>query len=110
MTEEAKADEAGAEEKKPRKIAYVLVSIPNWPPQDPGRKMIYSIRPSEKKAIRMAKRLNRQIPEYKWEPAVMTAREATQMKHAPIVVEVGDSRVRVRWTGRVWRMENIDAS
>lgn len=74
---------APPKEKKPRRYPTVLVSIPGWPSQDPGRVMLYSQRPTEGMARKMRKRLERQMPEYVWTTESLTAAEARAIKHAP---------------------------
>lgn len=107
MAEQSEAAAARAEKKKARIYPTVLVAIPGWPPQDPGRRMIYWVRPNEAKANKMAKRLQRQMPEYEWSWSNLTAAQTREIERAPFVAGDGlmVDRVAVRWTGRVWKME-----
>lgn len=74
------------EVKNRRRQATVLVAVPGWPSQDPGRLMIWSVRPSPQKAARMIKRLRKQLPEYEWSSEMLTATEAREIKLAPFVL------------------------
>lgn len=79
------ADSAPPKEKKPpRKYPTVLVVIPGFPSQDPGRRMIYAIRPTEGMAAKMSKRLARKMPEYEWTVAMLTHAESLAIKRAPL--------------------------
>lgn len=78
------ADAALAKEKKPRRYAVVLVSIPGWPSQDPGRRMIYTQRPSEGAARKRAGRLAMRMPEYEWTSEMLTHAEMLAIKRAPL--------------------------
>lgn len=103
------ADAEKTEAKKRRRYPLVLVAIPGWPTQDPGRLMLYQIRPTPQKAARMAKRLRKQMPEFIWTTADMTAAEAKALKYAPFVVEGGGMRpVKARFTGRTWKLEEVE--
>lgn len=105
MAEQGEA--AAAEKKKARIYPTVMVAIPGWPAQDPGRRMIYWVRPSEAKANKMAKRLQRQMPEYVWSWENLTAAQTREIERAPFVVgaDAFEAPVQVRWTGRSWKME-----
>jgi hypothetical protein len=72
------------EKKPPRKYPTILVVIPGFPAQDPGRRMIYTIRPTEGMAMKMAKRLARKMPEYEWSVDMLTHAESLSIKRAPI--------------------------
>ena len=103
------ADADKAEAKKRRRYPLVLVAIPGWPTQDPGRVMLYQIRPTPQKAARMAKRLRKQMPEFIWTTADMTAAEAKAIKYAPFVIDSGGLRpVKAKFTGRTWKLEEVE--
>lgn len=101
---EQQADGDGT--KKRRRIPTVLVAIPGWPSQDPGRRMLYSQRPTPQKAARMLKRLKKQMPEFEWSVEQLTATEAREIKLAPFVVSgafavpVEVKFGRTKWTVR----------
>lgn len=80
MTETA----AQPKEKKPRRYAVVLVAIPGWPSQDPGRRMVYTQRPTEGAAKKRAIRLERRMPEYVWTSEMLTHAEMLAIKRAPL--------------------------
>lgn len=75
---------APTKEKKPRRYAVVLVAIPGWPSQDPGRRMVYTQRPSEGAARKRATRLAARMPEYEWTSAMLTHAELLAIKRAPL--------------------------
>lgn len=97
------------EARRRKKWPTVLVAIPGWPLQDPGRRMLYSVRPSAQKAARMIKRLRRQMPEYVWSVEDLTNAEAQDLKKAPFVVQSQwlSTPLECRWTGRSWRVTAI---
>lgn len=100
-----------AETKKRRKYPTVLVAIPDWPPQDPGRKMIYSVRPTPQKAARMLKRLKKQLPQFLWSVEELTAPDARHLKLAPFVVRGSTAvPIEVTPTTRGWRVRVLDGS
>jgi hypothetical protein len=72
------------EKKPPRKYPTILVVIPGFPAQDPGRRMIYTVRPTEGMANKMMKRLARKMPEYQWSVDILTHAETLSIKRAPI--------------------------
>ena len=80
------AEPTPAKEKKPRRYAVVLVSIPGWPSQDPGRRMIYTQRPTEGMAKKRAARLAVRMPEYVWSAEMLTHAEMLAIKRAPLRV------------------------
>lgn len=90
---------AEAKEKKPPKqYGFVLVSIPGFPSQDPGRWLLFRVYPDAGKAERKAKRLKKRMPEYEWKGEGMTLAESRALKHKPFrLAELG---VEVRPTGR----------
>lgn len=77
-------DAAPAKEKKPRRYAVVLVSIPGFPSQDPGRRMVYTQRPTEGMAKKRATRLAARMPEYVWTWEMLTHAELLAIKRAPL--------------------------
>lgn len=86
MVEEAAA--APAEEtpgqRKERKRSTILVSIKNWPMQDPGRLMVWGWRPSPQKAAREVKRLRvRFSEEIEWTIEPLTATQARAVRLKP---------------------------
>lgn len=103
--------ETTEEAKKRRKYPTVLVAIPGWPSQDPGRWMIYKVAVTPQKAARMVKRLNKQLPQFTWSVADLTAPDARQLKFAPFVVR-GSTAVpmEVTPTIRGWRVRPLDQS
>lgn len=105
--------DGAAENRKRRKLATVLVSVPGWPSQDPGRLMIWTVRPSPQKAARMVKRLTRLMPEYSWSYEMLTTTEAREVKLRPFTVtDTFSGPVLCRWTGRTWKLQRVkpDAS
>jgi hypothetical protein len=98
--------------RKRRKYPTVLVAIPGWPTQDPGRVMLYSVRPTPQKAARMIKRLRRQLPEFEWSTRDLTAAEAREIKQAPFVLDGSGLAVPMecRWTGRSWKVTPVAGS
>lgn len=82
MTEAATEPEPEAK-KKGRRYATVLVSVPGWPTQDPGRLMLYSTRSTPSKAARMIKRLRKQLPEFVWSQEMLSDTEARLVKLKP---------------------------
>lgn len=104
------SEETGPQKvRKNRKQPMVLVSIPGWPNQDPGRRMLYSVRPTPQKAARMVKRLKKQMPEYDWWVEQLSAREATAIKQAPFVVRGSGLAMpmEVKFTGRSWKVVTV---
>lgn len=77
-------DSAPTKEKKPRRYAVVLVSIPGFPSQDPGRRMVYTQRPTEGMAKKRATRLAARMPEYVWTWEMLTHAELLAIKRAPL--------------------------
>lgn len=75
-------EEAEKKQRKERKRHTILVSIKDWPHQDPGRLMIFTWRPSPMKAANEAKRLRSVMPELDWsiEPLSMTQQRAVALK------------------------------
>lgn len=67
-------------ERKERKRQTILVSIPGWPNQDPGRQMIYGWRPSSMKAKKFLKELREKMPEYEWDLEPLTATQTRTVK------------------------------
>lgn len=100
MTTEAEAAPAAA--KKSRRYATVLVSVPGWPTQDPGRLMLYSTRSTPSKAARMIKRLRKQLPEFEWSQEMLSDTEARLVKLKPFTLSGGmlAQKYEVVLTGR----------
>lgn len=101
-----------ADDKDRRKYPTVLVAIPGWPSQDPGRKMIYYVRPTPQKAARMLKRVKKQLPQFEWSVEHLTAPEARKLRLAPFVVRGSLAvPVEVSPTTRGWRLKDaVDGS
>lgn len=93
------APEAEPKAKKPpKKYGYLLVSLPGWPSQDPGRQMIYREYPEVVKAERKAKRFMKRYPDYVWEGKGLTKSEAHALKNKPF--KIPGLGVVIRPTGR----------
>lgn len=109
MADPAAEDSAKAEARRQKKWPTVLVAVPGWPLQDPGRRMLYSVRPSAQKAARMIKRLRKQMPEFEWSTEDLTNAEARLIKQAPFVLRGGGlaTPVECRWTGRSWKVTPV---
>lgn len=96
------------DKKKQRAYATVLVTIPDWPKQDPNRPMIYSVRSTPQKAARMIKRLKKQMPEYLWSWEKLTATEARAIKLKPFRVAGSLAKeVEVKFTQRGYRVTEV---
>lgn len=91
------ADDAKA--KKERRVyGAVLVSIPDFPPQDPGRWLVYRLYPDKLKAERKSKRLLKRFPEYQWKGEGLTHAGINEVKRKPITLaELG---VKIEFTAR----------
>jgi hypothetical protein len=76
--------EPAAKEKKPRLYPTVLVSIPGFPSQDPGRRMVFTQRPTEGMAKKRATRLAARMPEYVWTWEMLTHAQLLAIKRAPL--------------------------
>jgi hypothetical protein len=87
-----------AEKRKRRKFGFVLVSVPGFPSQDPGRQMLFRMYPEVLKAERKAKRMGKRFPEYQWSGAELTIGEARDLKLKPF--KLSDLGVEVRPTAR----------
>jgi len=72
--------------KSAKKFGYLLVHVPGWPSQDPGRRMVFREYPTLVKAQRKAARFNRRHPDFVWEGAEMTQAEALRVKSKPFRV------------------------
>jgi hypothetical protein len=109
----AKAADPGAaaepekEKKAPKVYGVVLVSIPDFPPRDPGRWLVYRQYPDKLKAEGKAKRLRKKYPEYQWKGEGLTHAGITDIKRRPIAIpELG---VEVQFTAsrvKVVRRDN----
>jgi hypothetical protein len=71
------------EKKKPPKRPVILFTIPGFPTQDPGRKMVWKVfYLGELVAMRALKRLNRKLKgEANFELVMMTAADARKIKN-----------------------------
>lgn len=83
-------------DKAPKVYGVLLVSVPDFPPQDPGRQLVYRIYPDRLKAERKAKRFNKRYPEYQWSGTGMTHAEINATKRKPITFE--ELGVRIEFT------------
>ena len=72
--------------KAPKVYGVVLVSIPDFPPQDPGRWLVYRLYPDKLKAERKAKRLTKRFPEYRWKGDGLTHAGINEVKRRPITL------------------------
>jgi hypothetical protein len=97
-----KRAEPTGEKKAPRVYGHVLVSIPDFPPQDPGRWLIYRVYPDKLKAERKAKRLAKRCPEYQWRGEGMTHAQALEIKRKPIAL--ADLGVEIQFTAKGFKV------
>jgi len=67
-------------ERKQRKRATVLVSVPGWPSQEPGRLMVWDIKSSIMKAKKEIKRLQEQMPDYEWTHEMLSYTQARAVR------------------------------
>lgn len=74
---------AQKKERAQRKRTMITVSIPGWPPQDPGRLMLWETRSTPIKAAREIKKLQERMPEYIWSKDQMTYADARRVKEKP---------------------------
>jgi hypothetical protein len=82
------------DQKKQRKRSTILVSIPGWPHQEPGRLMVWGWRPSPQKAAREIKRLKTHVgPELQWSVEPLTATQARAIRLKPF--NLRDYRARM---------------
>lgn len=79
----AELDAAQKKERAQRKRTMITVAIPGWPPQEPGRVMIWETRSSPIKAAREIKKLQEKMPEYIWSKELLTYTEARTVKLRP---------------------------
>lgn len=94
--------------KKTRREAVILVSVPGWPRQDPGRLMIFGTRPTPMKAARQIKRLRRQMPEYEWSQEMLSKTEAREVKLKPFVLTDGFAEpMHVSFGRTVWTVKTV---
>jgi hypothetical protein len=92
---------AGAEaktKKAPKVYGVVLVSIPDFPPQDPARWLVYRQYPDKLKAERKAKRLAKRCPDYQWKGEGLTYAGITAVKRKPITL--ADLGVEIQFTAK----------
>ena len=99
MTEAASGGSAADDEKKKRRWGVVVVQIDGFPAVDPGRKLIYHVRPTESRAKKMAARMALKMPEHRWSYEMLYAPEIRKMRRAPFVspelgIRVGQSDMR----------------
>lgn len=83
VSEAASAGEG--EKKKARKWGVVIVQIDDFPPVDPGRKLVYHVRPTESRARKMTARMALKMPEHRWSHEMLLAVDIRKMKRAPFV-------------------------
>lgn len=72
--------EAAEKERKQRRRTMILVSVPGFPPQEPGRLMLWEPRSTPMKAAREIKRLQKKMPDYVWSKELLTYTEARKIK------------------------------
>ena len=102
------ADAEAKEKKAPKVYGVVLVSIPDFPPQDPGRQLVYRMYPDKLKAERKAKRLTRRFPEYLWSGVGLTHAQINDVKRKPITLaELG---VEIQFTAKGVRVVRLGQS
>ena len=102
------ADAEAKEKKAPKVYGVVLVSIPDFPPQDPGRWLVYRQYPEKLKAERKAKRLQKRYPEYQWRGEGLTHAGIKEVKRRPITLaELG---VDIQFTARGVRVVRLGQS
>lgn len=70
-------------ERRQRKRPFVLVVIPGFPPQEPGRRMVWDAYGSMRWANVEAKRLRKQMPEFEWVVDTMSYLEAQKLRKKP---------------------------
>ena len=104
----ASGTKEAAEKKERKKYGWVLVSIPDFPPQDPGRWLVYRVYPTGLKAERKAKRLMRRFPEYAWRGEALTLAQATAIKRKPIRVMGLGAEVEVQFTASGFKVVVVD--
>lgn len=75
--------DAEKKERKQRRRTMILVAVPDWPPQDPGRPMLWEARSTPMKAAREIKRLQERMPEYTWSKELLTYTEGRAIKLKP---------------------------
>lgn len=68
----------------PQKTATLLVSVPNWPPQEPGRTMVFSTARNQREANAELKRLMMSVPGVDWSVARLTAAERRRIRDKPV--------------------------
>lgn len=74
---------AEQKEKRKQKRPYVLVVIPGFPPQEPGRRMVWDVMGSARWAAVEVKRLKKLMPEYEWLVENLTWEQAGRLKRKP---------------------------
>lgn len=81
-TDDPVPDDVQTGEKKQRRRPVILFWLPDWPPQDPNRRMVWQIVWStERRAQNEFKRLQKHLGhEANWELVKMTATEARRLR------------------------------
>lgn len=64
------------------KFGVVLVAVPGWPVQDPGRFMEFARYPTSREAVAAAQRLRALYPRMKWTAARMRRQDLLPLLHA----------------------------
>lgn len=101
--------ESPPEKKKARKYSVVLVSVPEFPPQDPGRWLVFRVYPTDgPKAARKAKRMKKLFPEYDWKGEALTHAEILAVKRKPIRVAGLGATVEIQFTARGFKVVVVD--
>lgn len=102
------ADAEAKEKKAPKVYGVVLVSIPDFPPQDPGRWLVFRQYPEKLKAERKAKRLQKRYAEYQWRGEGLTHAGINEVKRKPITLaELG---VEIQFTAKGVRVVRLGQS
>lgn len=73
-----------------RKTATLLVSVPGFPPQDPGRTMVFSTARDQREADAELKRLMASVPGVDWSVARLTAVERRRIRDKPVPANGAD--------------------
>lgn len=67
---------------KGKKFAVLLVAVPGWPVQDPGRAMEHSRYKTGQDAVAAAQRMRQLYPRMKWTPARMRVHDLIRLTGA----------------------------
>jgi hypothetical protein len=73
-----------------RRTATVLVSVPGFPPQDPGRTLIFDTVINQREADAELRRLMKNIPAACWSVERLTAWERRRIKNKPVPHQAGN--------------------